>query len=210
MIFCRYWRQQKGTIVDAHRGQLFVEGAKYGLAASVSLDTEHLRVTTVDRVRTWPVQDTTVIRWKGNQFKLAFGDDELYFTADAPLGFTTDIVERLAPTRPRRGGSKRLPRMRRRPSPRLASTEGAGRERIGPRSASQADTWTDLVSGREESRLRETLAELIRRDKHVHGWESADDRADRTHQVCHECREVSVDLNAAEAPDRSRSRDHSQ
>lgn len=198
--------------MDAHRGQLFVEGAKYGLAAGVSLDTEHLRVTTVDKVRTWPVQDTTVIRWQGNQFKLTFGDDELYFTADAPLGFTTDIVERLDRTRSGRGGSKRLPRRRRRPSPRLASMEGAGRERIGPRAASvaQADMWTDLVSGREESRLRETLAELVHQDEHVHVWEPADDRADRTHQVCHECREVSVDLNAAEAPDRSRSRDHGQ
>ena len=79
--------------MDVHSGQLFVEGAKYGLAARMSLDAKHLRVTTEDAVWTWPVRQVAASRWQGNQFKLTLRDEELFFTADRPVMFTFEVVD---------------------------------------------------------------------------------------------------------------------
>ena len=202
--------------MDVHSGQLFVEGAKYGLAARVSLDAKHLRVTTEDAVWTWPVRQVAASRWQGNQFKLTLRDEELFFTADRPVMFTFEVVDRLARAHRRRTTSKRRPVGRKRARSRTAPSVHAGRERPAQErparepaepvvtSVAQSEIWTDLVSGLEESTLMGALAELANSDQHSHRFEPGDDHSDGTLQVCAECSQVFVDLNAAEESTTSR------
>ena len=188
--------------MDAHRGQLFVEGGRHGLEAGISIDAKTITVSTDDTVWTWPIRDVGARRWDGSQFKLIMGEEEFLFTANDPISFTFDVVDVLRATNSTRTRSKRRPKGR--AAHRQTKAPEAKEVVPSPTAAvavSLPDVWTELASGRDEASLLETLAHL---SDHHHQWEDAGDRRDATMQVCSECKQVFVDLIAAEeSPDDS-------
>ena len=193
--------------MDAHRGRLFVEGNRHGLSAGISIDARHLYVRTENESWSWPLRDVVVMRWQGNQFKLTMSDEEFLFTADRPLTFTFEVVDHLTARRLGESRRQRRSTTRRRPGGRSKSMTANDRPRRErpkvdsvtkpiPEKVDLTNVWTDLATGRDESSLLESLADLSR--GHQHHWEAGDDHSDGALRVCTECQKVVVDLIAAE------------
>ena len=183
--------------MDAHRGQLFVEGNRHGLEASITIDGKHCVVVHKSDTWTFRLHDVTARRWQGNDFKLTLAGEPFVFTAEDPIRFTFEVVDQMDS-----GGSRRRSRSVRRP--RVATTPRTRRPRTYPMPdtpPAEADPrsaiWTDLAGGREASSLLEALADINKGDAHTHRWE-AEDRGSGVVQICAECRQVFIDLIEAE------------
>lgn len=188
--------------MDGHRGRLFVDGNRHGLDAGVSIDSKNLHVETDNDTWTWPVREVILQRWQGNQFKLSMGHEDFLFTANDPITFTFDVVDHL--------NAKSIRWMARlRPTGKTRSKESVGgptttapsppRDQI-PACVPPKDVWTDLAAGRDEANLLEALAGLSQVTEHTHDLQDDDDHGDGVVRACVECKQVFIDLVAAEAP----------
>ncbi|MGH8928621.1 MAG: hypothetical protein ACRDWH_09745 [Acidimicrobiia bacterium] len=92
-----------------YRGRLAVERDLVDLAVDLLIDDGILELrTSRESLGTWPLAEVSASRIEDGRFVLQLGDEEAYFRAEDPLGFSFEAVTAIQAVRRSRGflGSK--------------------------------------------------------------------------------------------------------